>query len=146
MAGVANDELRTRLESVPLFAACHSSDLAVVARRSEIREVPAGTALIRAGDVDDEFFVLLAGGADVLRNGERVATLEPGAHFGELALLDPAPRSADVVMTADGIVSVLSRENFALMLGAIPGIAPVLLAFLARRLRDAEAGELHEAL
>jgi CRP-like cAMP-binding protein len=146
MTAVANEQLRTRLESVPLFAACHPGDLAIVAERSEIREVPAGTALIRTGDVGKDFFVLLAGTADVMRNGERVSVLEPGAHFGELALLDPAPRSADVVMTSDGVVSVLSSENFALLLDAIPGIAPVLLAFLARRLREAEAGKLHEAL
>jgi CRP/FNR family cyclic AMP-dependent transcriptional regulator len=102
--------------------------------------------LIAAGDVGDEFFVLLSGTATVARNGVVVGELAPGAHFGELALLDPAPRSADVVMTSDGSVSVFSRATLLLALDAIPGIAPALLAFLARRLREAEAGNEREAL
>ena len=49
-------------------------------------------------------------------------------------------------MTSDGVVSVLSRHNFALVLDAVPGIAPVLLAFLARRLRDADIGAPNEVI
>ena len=140
------DQLRERLEGVPLFARCHPSDLQTVAQRSEIRAVTAGTELMHAGDHGDEFFVLLAGSAEVRRDGDIGGKLEAGDHFGELALLDPAPRSADVVMTADGIVSVLSRTNFTLVLEAVPGVAPEMMAFLARRLRDAEAGEPNERL
>jgi CRP-like cAMP-binding protein len=143
---IATEQLRDRLETVPLFAACFPADIAVLAERSEIREIAAGTTLIRTGEVGEEFFVLLSGEAAVERNGESVGTLRPGDHFGEMALLDPAPRSADVYMRSDGVVSVFSRANFLLALDAVPGIAPVLLAFLARRLRDAEAGEVHEVL
>jgi CRP-like cAMP-binding protein len=59
-------------------------------------------------------------------------------------LLDPAPRSLDVITTSDCVVGVLSRAGFLLVLDAVPGVAPQLLQFLARRLRDADLGEDHE--
>ena len=94
----------------------------------------------------DEFFVLLSGTASVARNGKGVGELAPGAHFGELALLDPAPRSADVVMTSDGTISVFSRATLLLALSAIPELAPALLMFVARRLREADAGSEREVM
>jgi CRP-like cAMP-binding protein len=140
------DDLRVRLAAVPLFAGCHPPDLAIIAQRAEIRDVPRGSTVIRTGDLGDEFFVLLAGTASVARNGSVVGELTPGAHFGELALLDPAPRSADVVMTSDGAISVFSRATLLLALSAIPELAPALLMFLARRLREADAANEREVM
>ncbi len=137
-------ELETRLESIPLFARCHRSDLRVIAKRCELREVHAGTTLIHAGELGDELFVLLTGTAERGRPGEHIRTFGPGDYFGELALLDPAPRSLDVVTTSACLVGVLSRASFLLVLDAVPGVWPQLLAFLARRLRDADLGEEHE--
>jgi cAMP-dependent protein kinase regulator len=136
--------LAERLETIPLFARCHPGDLGVIAKRCEVRHVPSGTALIRAGQVGDELFVLLSGSAERGRPGDPAYRFGPGDYFGELALLDPAPRSLDVVTTADSVVGVLSRPNFLLVLDAVPGVWPQLLAFLAKRLRDADLGEDHE--
>ena len=140
------EKLRVRLTEVPLFAGCHPPDLAIIAQRAEMRDVSQGTTLIAAGDVGDEFFVLLSGTASVARNGTMVGELAPGAHFGELALLDPAPRSADIVMTSDGTVSVFSRATLLLALSAIPELAPALLMFVARRLREADAASEREVM
>jgi cAMP-dependent protein kinase regulator len=140
----AYGQLAERLETIPLFGRCHPGDLGVIAKRCEVRHVPEGTALIRAGQLGDELFVLLAGSAERGRPGEPVRQFGPGDYFGELALLDPAPRSLDVVTTSDCVVGVLSRPNFLLVLDAVPGVWPQLLAFLAKRLRDAELGEDHE--
>src|ERR1700760_3274395 len=105
--------LRERLRAVPLFSTCHPSDLAVVADRCEVREVPDGKQLIQAGTPGSEFFILLSGSAQ-RGHGSTARALGPGDFFGELALLDPAPRAADVVTTSDSVVGVLSRENFLL--------------------------------
>jgi CRP-like cAMP-binding protein len=137
-------ELETRLEGIPLFARCHRGDLRVIARRCELRDVRAGTTLIRAGELGDELFVMLTGSAERRRPGETVRTFGPGDYFGELAVLDPAPRSLDVVTTSECLVGVLSRASFLLVLDAVPGVWPQLLAFLARRLRDADLREDHE--
>jgi CRP/FNR family transcriptional regulator, cyclic AMP receptor protein len=127
--------LRERLETIPLFAGCNPSDLRVLAERCELRDVPAGTVLIRAGDMGDEFFVLLSGSVE-RGHGASARTLEAGAHFGELAVLDPAPRSMDVVALTASTVGVLSRQNFLLVLDSVPGVTPQLLAYLARQLRE----------
>jgi CRP-like cAMP-binding protein len=140
----SSQELARRLETIPLFARCHPGDLWVIAKRCELREVPAGTLLIRAGDLGDELFVMLSGTAERGRPGEPTRTFGPGDYFGELAMLDPAPRSLDVVTTSDCVVGVLSRANFLLVLDAVPGVWPQLLTFLARRIRDADLGEDHE--
>jgi CRP-like cAMP-binding protein len=126
--------LRERLALIPLFAGCSPSDLRVLAERCELRDVPDGTRLIEAGETGDEFFVLLSGSAE-RGHGDSVRKLEPGDYFGELAVLDPAPRSLDVIATSASTVAVLSRSNFLLVLDAVPAVSPQLLAFLARRLR-----------
>jgi CRP-like cAMP-binding protein len=131
---MTNPELRDRLRGVPLFATCNPSDLAVVARHCSIREVTAGTTVIRAGETSDEFFILLSGSAR-RGSGEHARALEPGDYFGELAPLDPAPRALDVVATSDCTLSVLSRQSLLLAVDAVSGLAPTLLALLARRLR-----------
>jgi CRP-like cAMP-binding protein len=130
------------LRAVPLFATCNPSDLAVVARHCSIHEVPAGTTVIHAGETSDEFFILLSGSAQ-RGHDAHARILGPGDYFGELAPLDPAPRALDVVATSDCTLSVLSRESLLLAIDAVSGLAPSLLALLARRLRERR---LHDKL
>jgi CRP-like cAMP-binding protein len=75
----------------------------------------------------------------VTRQGRKVATLGPGSAFGELALLDRAPRNASVVAETPMELVVLGQREFAGILDEVPGFARKLLAGLAHRLRDADA-------
>jgi CRP-like cAMP-binding protein len=143
-AATAQQQVQTRLQQVPLFARCHPADLRVVAKRCELREVPTDTMLIRAGELADEFFVLISGSAERGLPGEPIRKFGPGDYFGELAVLDPAPRSLDVYTTSNCVVGVLSRASFLLVLDAVPGVWSQLLAFLAHRLREADLREDHE--
>jgi CRP/FNR family transcriptional regulator len=141
MPVVNSDErhLAALLEGVPLFERCHHSDLRVVARHCDVRSVPAGTTLIHAGETGSEMFIVLAGSAARGRPGTPSAKeYGIGGYFGELAILDPAPRSLDVVTTTDTTVAVLSRQALLLVLDAVPGVAPELLASLARRVREGD--------
>jgi CRP-like cAMP-binding protein len=140
------DEIREQLAVVPLFARCHPSDLRIVASRCDVRDVAANTVLIHAGEMNDEFFVLLSGSAERGTPDEPpIRKFGPGDYFGELAVLDPAPRSLDVVTTSDSVVAVLTRPAFLTVLDAVPGVSPQLLQFMARRLRAADLHEDHEA-
>jgi CRP/FNR family transcriptional regulator len=99
--------------------------------------IDAGVPLVRQGDEGDALFVLLAGSARVERDGADVGLLGPGDYFGELALLDPAPRAATVTAVEGCEVAVLSVRMFRVLLREVPEIAAELLAQMARRVRDA---------
>jgi CRP/FNR family cyclic AMP-dependent transcriptional regulator len=127
------------LASVPLFAACSKKELAALARAAEERTLPAGTVVVREGAAGDAFYVVVAGQARVTRGGRTVATLGPGDFFGDLALLDRAPRNATVTTTADADLVVLGQRTFLTMVDESPAFARKLLLGLARRLRDLDA-------
>jgi CRP/FNR family cyclic AMP-dependent transcriptional regulator len=127
------------LAEVPLFSACSRKDLQNIARRIEEVDVPEGKELVREGSAGAEFYVILDGTAEVSRRGKRVATLGPGAFFGDLALLDRAPRNATVTATTPMRLAVLGQREFGSMIDELPGFAHKLLAGLAHRLRDYDA-------
>jgi CRP-like cAMP-binding protein len=133
------DAFIDHLQQVPLFAACSRKDLQLVARRAEDVRVPAGKALVNEGETGHEFFVILEGTARVSRQGRKVATIGPGAAFGELALLEKAPRNATVTADSDMELVVLGQREFAGLIDEVPGFARKLLAGMAHRLRDADA-------
>lgn len=127
------------LASVPLFSACSKKELAGLARAAEERSVPAGTVVVREGAAGDAFYVLVSGQARIERSGRAVATIGPGDFFGDLALLDRAPRNATVTTTADTVLVVLGQRTFLAMVDESPAFARKLLLGLARRLRAVDA-------
>ena len=134
----ARKELVSGLAAVPLFSACSKRDLQIVARHAAMVEVPAGTAVVEEGARGDAFFFILAGEAVVRRRGRKVATLGPGRFFGELALLDPAPRDATVIATSPLTVGVLAARAFRAILRDVPALSEKLLRGMAQRLREAD--------
>ena len=126
------------LAQVPLFSACSRKDLGLVARRADEIEVEAGKVLITEGTHGHEFFVIMDGTADVTRSNTKVATLGPGASFGELALLDKEPRNATVVATKPMKLVVLGQREFGGLLDEVPGFSRKLLAGMAHRLRESD--------
>jgi CRP/FNR family cyclic AMP-dependent transcriptional regulator len=133
------DTFARHLAEVPLFSACSQKDLALVARRGEDVKVDAGKVLVTEGATGSEFFVIISGKARVTRRGRKVATLGPGDFFGDLALLDKAPRNATVTADTPMELVVLGQREFAAIIDEVPGFSRKLLAGLARRLRDADA-------
>lgn len=134
-------DLVAHLAEVPLFSHCSKRDLQALARNSEVIDFPEGARIVSQGDAGNAFYVLLDGSATVRRNGRKVAELDAGAYFGELAILDPAPRNADVVALTPVTVARLLVGPFRKMLREVPAMNERLLAGLARRLRDADRRE-----
>lgn len=132
-------EIAERLEEVPLFSRCSKKDRRIVARHTQVMEAATGTVVVRQGDNGDACFVLLSGTAAVEVNGKPIADLGPGDYFGELALLDPAPRSATVIATADCELAVLGIRMFKVLLRELPDLGAKLLADLAARVRPISA-------
>ena len=125
MAG--RDTYLEHLASVPLFAACSRKDLQRIARASDEVQIPAGRTLMKQDDVGRECFVLVDGKVKVERNGRKVASLGPGAYFGELSLLDKGPRTATVTAESPITVLVLGPREFSAVLDEVPQLAHKLL-------------------
>ena len=134
----ARRQLAPGLAAVPLFSLCSKRDLQIVARHTEVVEVAAGTPVIEEGGKGDAFFIILAGEAAVRRRGRTVATLGPGQFFGELALLDPAPRDATVVAVSPLTLGVLGARVFRAIVRDVPAMSEKLLRGMAQRLREAD--------
>jgi CRP-like cAMP-binding protein len=126
------------LAGVPLFSKCSQKELSSLARQIEMMNVAEGETIVRQGEAANAFYVMLDGSADVRRNGKRVGRLGTGDYFGELALLDPAPRNADVVASSPVVIGRLLANSFRDVLKSSPAIRERLLVGLARRLRDAD--------
>jgi CRP/FNR family transcriptional regulator, cyclic AMP receptor protein len=92
------------LSALPLFKSSTKKDLRIVARHLEIVEVSNGTEVAVEGTPGDGFFILLSGTATVTRGNKLVAKLSEGDFFGELALIDPGPRTAAVAVTSDAVL------------------------------------------
>ena len=86
--------------------------------------------------------MIIDGHARVVRHGTQVAELGPGGFFGDLALLDRAPRNASVIAETDMDLVKLGQRAFDELLNTAPGFAKKLLAGLARRLRVEDAKNL----
>ena len=132
------DAFIDHLQQVPLFAACSRKDLQLVARRAEDVRVPTGKALVTEGETGHEFFAIISGTARVERHGRKIAGLGPGDAFGELALLEKAPRNATVIADTDMELVVLGQREFGGVIDEVPGVARKLLTGMARRLREAD--------
>jgi CRP-like cAMP-binding protein len=132
------DDIATTLAAVPLFAALSTKERRVVAKALGVHDVASDVMLVRQGESGDTFYVLLEGQAKVVRNGRKIATLDQGTWFGELALLDPAPRDADVVTIAPSVVGVLDAKSFKTLVADLPNLTSRLLAGLARRVREGD--------
>ena len=135
---VGHDWLGT-LSGVPLFEGLSKRHLGRIAKLARIRRFAPGSAIVRTGDPGRSFYVLLDGSARLTRPGRRSLRLGAGAFFGEMALIDDSPRSADVVAEGEVLTLTIDRAGFAKLLRAEPALAQALLRTLAARLRAAEA-------
>jgi CRP/FNR family cyclic AMP-dependent transcriptional regulator len=127
----------SHLRSVPWFHACTPEQLAEVARLAERVSVHAGEVLTKEGRIGRELFIILLGTATVTRNGRVINILNDGDYFGELAAIDPAPRSATVTATTDLEVLIIGPREFDAMT-EIPGFRNALLTGMSQRLRAAD--------
>jgi CRP/FNR family cyclic AMP-dependent transcriptional regulator len=131
------------LASVPMFSGLQRDELLKFAELTRERTYPKGSVILFQGDPGDSLYVLRQGRAKVVLIGEDgreviLGVLEPGAHFGELALIDDQPRSAHVIAMEDSQLLILRREDFRRRVEANPTVAWALLTELSRRLRRAD--------
>jgi len=123
------------LRRVPLFSTCDDKQLSFIASQVEQMEFPSGKTLCRQGESGGEFFILLSGDCDVLRDGRAIRRLGPGDFFGEIALMDRGPRTATVVAKTPIRSLVLSQSQFQNVLHENEEIMIAVMQALGARLR-----------
>ena len=122
------------IKRVPLFAHCSNRELAAVAGIADEIDLREGKELTQEGNPGREFFVLVEGEADVLKNGRKINTLKAGDFFGEIALVHRSPRTATVKATTPVRTLVVTERNFRTLLERSPDIQRKVLQALAERL------------
>ncbi|KAI1738069.1 camp-dependent protein kinase regulatory subunit [Xylaria scruposa] len=112
------------LEEVPLLASLTPYERSKIADALETQKYPAGTTIIKQGDIGQSFYLVESGEADAFKDGqsESVKHYQKGDFFGELALLNDAPRAASVVSASEIKVATLGKSAFARLLGPVEGI------------------------
>jgi CRP/FNR family transcriptional regulator, cyclic AMP receptor protein len=100
-----------------------------------VREFKAGDVIFSEGDAADNFYVIQSGKVEI-RLGNRVLETV-GVHniFGEMALIDTAPRSATAVAVSDVKLVPVGEKQFLFMVSRTPHFALNVMRVLARRLR-----------
>lgn len=139
MASSVPAAVLNRLSMVPLFAACSRRELRAISMLGTQLEVKAGRVFTTEGKTGSEFFLVRAGTARCVRDGQEVATFGPGDFFGETALLINVPRTATVTAVTDMTIIVFERREFSSLLDNSPQIARKLLKALAKREAIGEA-------
>jgi serine/threonine protein phosphatase PrpC len=151
-AGVAPTEDRAEelarkvdvLRRMPLFRHLVYKEILRVLNVTQVREYAPGDEIIKEGTPGDEMFVLLRGKIRLHKNDAFITHLEPGAHIGEMALVDRRqPRSASATAEERSRVLIISRKDFYEIIRKEPQLSTKLLwAFvqvLADRLRKTTA-------
>jgi CRP-like cAMP-binding protein len=124
------------LKELPLFEGMSSRHLRRISARA--KRYGPGETIVREGDPGNAFYVILDGRVRVDPPRGSSVTLKAGDSFGEMALLDGAPRSADITAEGEVTVMVIGRAAFQKLLRSEPQMAAVLLRALAARLRAAQ--------
>jgi len=127
------------LQKTPIFANTSPASLKAMLKSAVEKTVQEGDKLVSQGEAGAGFYLILAGVAEVIANGEKLAEFGPGDFFGELAVIDGAPRTADVVAKADTTCLVVTQWAMRSIISSHSEIALSMLEELARRLRATDA-------
>jgi CRP-like cAMP-binding protein len=132
----AGDEVR--LEEIQLFRDLSESSRGILKSRMITRQEKTGTVIVKEGDPGNALFVVSSGRVDVTKQGKsrtvKLATLGPGAFFGEFALLSDRRRHATVTVAEDGVFFEISRKVIADLTNSDPSFGNTLRIFYRRRL------------
>lgn len=103
---------RELLARMRLFRPLGDRELLRVLQVTEVASFQDGATVIQQGETGEELFIVLEGRVNVIRGETIIATLEQGAHVGEMALVRNQPRSATVRANGDAELMVIRRRDF----------------------------------
>jgi len=137
MVDKKSDKPLEYLKEVPLFSNFSKKQLKSVIKTAKEKEFDEGEAIVREGESTKAGFYLILKGQVEVKRGDKVLTkLGSGQFFGEMAVLDEKPRSADVIATTYTKCLLLTNWDFKALVKTYPDMAMKVIAELANRLRQ----------
>ncbi len=127
---------RAILERHPLLAHLPPERLSRLAREGEVETWKGGEDIVAEGSLGDALFLILSGEVAVHRDGKTFATLGAGDVFGEMSMVEPAPRSASVSAMSPTFLFRLPNDSLRRLLVDDPETAAALLVQIVKTLSE----------
>jgi len=125
-----NREINLKIDTIrkmPIFKFLTYKELVRILNITTVREASPGERIITEGEDGEELFIVLSGKVRVHKGEINIVSLTNGDHFGEMALIDKAPRSASVSAEAKTSLLQISRAEFFNIIRKEPRMATKLL-------------------
>ena len=133
-----NKQILPLLKQTPLFANTSDGSLNGLLKSAVEKTSAPGEKIVEQGKGGVGFYLILEGKAKVVREGNEVAELTAGNFFGELSVIDGAPRTADVIAETETKCIVITPWAMKSIISTHPEVALSMLQELARRLRGGD--------
>lgn len=124
------------LKSIDLFSKIPEDTLLSIATQLSEIHYDKGSTIIKQGELGTSMYILVRGSVDVIINGNIVATQKEEDIFGELAALDPEPRSATIKAKEDVLVFEINSTVIYNLISEYPSVARGIIKILCNRIRD----------
>jgi cAMP-binding proteins - catabolite gene activator and regulatory subunit of cAMP-dependent protein kinases len=124
------------LKNIELFHDIPGEVLADIAALLEEETFEKGQYIVNEGDLGKELFMIVKGEVEVVVGGNVVAVMKEGAGFGEMALIDNQPRSADIIARNDVLVLKMESDDFLEILKQRDEVALGVIKVLTGRIRE----------
>jgi CRP-like cAMP-binding protein len=137
------------LKRIPLYDSMTLDQLRTIAAHLTERDMVPGEIIFHEGDICYELYLIVSGKVDIIKHHGAtpytLATLHAGDFFGEMAIFEDRPRSADAVGVEPGILLVLSPERFRQIVLQDPAISFEIFRVLSARIRRFDEETLEAA-
>lgn len=137
------------LQQIPLFAALDMAVLTTIADHFTAQFVNQGQIVFHQGDIGDRFYLIARGQVEVLihnaqKMNQRIDAMSDGDHFGEMALIQEAPRNATIRTLTDCLFLTLPKRKFLDLLAELPSLRIAVDQHMARTIQNRERQQVAE--
>lgn len=123
------------LKSTDIFSEISEDDLLSVASQLIEMEYEKDSTILKENELGTSMYIIVRGKVDVIIDDVKVATLGENSIFGELAALDPEPRSATVKTIEDSLVFKINSTVIYNLISEYPSVARGIIKILCNRVR-----------
>lgn len=132
---VAADKVSYILRQVELFKNLPAEVLMIIADETDTLSIEPQQVIFLENDPPTDLFIVASGTVHIIRQNVLLAELKENSFFGELALIDNAPRTASAIAKTEGMLLVLHKEIFERIINDLPQLLLSVTQTILRYLR-----------